>query len=100
MTIHITERDGDVQFRIRVSAGAKTSGINGIHDGMLKVSVTTVPEKGKANKAIIDLLARLLHLKKTQIVIAAGSTSTTKTIRVHEINQLDLTQRIDRATPD
>ena len=41
----------------RAHAGAKRSEIRDVQAGALRVSVTQAPEKGKANKAIVALLA-------------------------------------------
>ena len=53
-------------------------------DGMLtlKARVSAPPEGGKANKALIALLAKSLRLPKTSISIASGDTSRTKNLRI------------------
>ncbi len=43
---------------MRAHAGARQNGIVGEHNGMLRVAVTAAPEKGKANKAIVDVLSK------------------------------------------
>ena len=69
---------------VRAAAGARTSGIRGEQDGALKVSVTQVAEKGKANKAIVAVLAKALELRKSQFELIAGATSPNKRILVRE----------------
>ncbi len=49
--------DGTI-LPVRAQPGARRNEIRGVQDGMLKVCVTQSPEKGKANKAVIELLAR------------------------------------------
>ncbi|NCC21156.1 MAG: DUF167 domain-containing protein [Alphaproteobacteria bacterium] len=49
---------------------------------ILKVSVTAVPEKGKANKALIALLAKTWKIPKSALEIATGETARLKTLRV------------------
>ena len=49
---------------------------------VLKIAVTAVPEDGKANKAVIALLAKRLKLPKSAITIAAGETSRRKTLLI------------------
>ena len=44
----------------------------------LKVAVTAVPEKGKANEALIALLAKEWHLARSAITLAAGATDRRK----------------------
>jgi len=46
----------------------------------LKATVTAVPEKGKANTALIKLLAKKLGLPKTRISLIAGDQSRYKTV--------------------
>ena len=45
---------------------------------ILKVSVTAVPEKGKANKALVALLAKHLKIPKSAITIIRGETDRNK----------------------
>ena len=49
---------------------------------ILKVTVTAPPEDGKANKAVIALLAKRLKLPKSAIDIASGETSRHKTLLI------------------
>ncbi len=49
-------------------------------DRVLKVFVTTVPEKGKANKTLIALLAKEWKIPKSSIDIIKGSTDRLKTL--------------------
>lgn len=52
---------------------------------VLRARVTSVPEKNKANKALIALLAKILNLPKSAITISAGHTSQQKTIAIEGI---------------
>ncbi len=67
-----------VLLAVRASPGARRDEIRGEHDGALKVAVTQAPEKGKANKAIIELLAKRLRLRRSQIELLSGATSSQK----------------------
>lgn len=51
-------------------------------EGGLKVYLTTPPEAGKANKALIKILAAHLDLKKAQLTIVKGLRSRNKVIRI------------------
>ncbi len=48
----------------------------------LKVAVTAVPEDGKANEAVIKLLAKLWHIPKSSIAVVAGLTDRNKILHV------------------
>jgi hypothetical protein len=90
--------DGTI-LPIRAHPGARRNEIRGVQDGMLKVSVTQGPEKGKANKAVIELLAKKLGLKKSQIELIAGETSHQKRFLLRGVTPDELAERI-RALPD
>ena len=49
--------DGTI-LPVRAQPGARRNEIRGVQDGTLKVCVTQSPEKGKANKAVIELLGK------------------------------------------
>ena len=48
----------------------------------LKVAVTEAPEKGKANDALIRLLAKSWRLPKTAITVVRGATDRNKTLKI------------------
>ncbi|MEX2684426.1 MAG: DUF167 domain-containing protein [Candidatus Sigynarchaeota archaeon] len=61
----------------------------------LVIHVTAPPEKGKANKAIMKLLARYLGIGPSNISILRGSTSSTKILRVDGMNNEQLMRSLD-----
>ncbi len=79
---------------VKASPGARENAIRGMHDGQLKISVTAAPEKGKANKAIIEVLARALKLKRGQIELIAGDTSAQKRFLVRDCSLEELTAKL------
>jgi uncharacterized protein (TIGR00251 family) len=83
-----------VVLPVRAQPGARRDEIRGVHDGMLKVSVTAAPEKGKANKAIIALLARQLNLRKSQIELLSGDTSSQKRFLLRDVTAETLTPQL------
>ena len=58
--------------KIRVIPGASRDLVEPQDDGSLRVYVTAPPEKGRANKAVINLLAKYFDIKKSQIDIISG----------------------------
>ena len=84
--------DGTI-LPVRAQPGARRNEIHGIQDGMLKVCVTQSPEKGKANKAIVELLCKSLGLKKSQIELLSGETSRQKRFLVRGITLEELSQQ-------
>jgi len=51
-------------------------------DGSLKVYIRQAPADGKANKALIGILAEYYKIKKNDIRIVAGSTSRNKVVEI------------------
>lgn len=76
-----------IEVRLRVTPNAKINRIETIEqrdDGtaVLRVRVNAVPDKGKANKAVITLIAKTLGIAKTAITIKSGETARLKTIAI------------------
>ena len=73
-------------LNVKVTANAKTSCIKKVvqEDGSViyKIFTTAVPEKGKANKAIIQLLAKELNIPKSSLIITHGLTCSRKIIKI------------------
>lgn len=74
-------------LRLRVTPNAGRNAIEGFEtlaDGteVLRIRVAAVPDKGKANAAVIALLAKSLRLPKSALTITSGETARLKTIRI------------------
>jgi uncharacterized protein (TIGR00251 family) len=95
--IELSETSEGVILSVRAQPGAGQNAIRGEQNGMLKVSVTQVAEKGKANKAIVEVLAKGLGLKRSQIELVAGELQPQKRFLVREITREELGRRIDQA---
>lgn len=85
---------GGVIIPVHAQPGARKNGITGVHSGRLKVAVTQAPEKGKANQALVKLLAELLGLKRSQISLVAGETSNHKKFLIAGIDLATLQARL------
>src|SRR5271166_4877765 len=85
--------DGTI-LPVRAQPGARRNEIRGLQDGALKVCVTQAPEKGKANKAIVEVLAKWLGLRKSQIELISGETASQKKFLIREVGRQELSERI------
>jgi uncharacterized protein (TIGR00251 family) len=79
-------RDG-LRVAIRLSPGARSDrllGIVGAAGGgsVVKASVTAAAREGRANEALLELLARVWRLPRRDLSIVAGAASRSKTVRV------------------
>lgn len=90
----LEETASGVVVPVKAQPGARRNGITGIHAGCLKVAVTQAPEKGKANDAIVVVLTELLHLRRHQVELISGTTSSQKKFLVTGIARAELEQRI------
>jgi hypothetical protein len=82
-------RPGKGGFLLNVRATPRASrdevaGLVTAADGSvsLAVRVTAVPDKGKANKAVIETVARAARIAKSSISLASGETERNKTLLV------------------
>ena len=83
-----------VVLPLRAQPGAKRNEIRGLQDGMLKVSVTQIAEKGKANKALVEVVAKGLGLRKSQLALLTGETSSHKRFLVRGVTREQLAELI------
>lgn len=74
------------RINIKVIPGSSKNVLAGWLDGILKVRVTAKPEKGKANLAVVSLLASCLDMPKSKISIKSGHTSSRKSVLIDGIS--------------
>jgi uncharacterized protein (TIGR00251 family) len=67
---------------IRVQPGARKSAVEGLLGSRLKLRIAAPAVEGKANKAVVEFLAGVLKVKKSQVSILRGESSREKTVRV------------------
>ena len=101
-----TLRNGEVWLSVRLTPKAARDGIDGtttLSDGssVAKIRVRAVPEDGKANDALIRLVAQALDLPRSTIRLQSGATARTKVLAVSgDVQEIDgkLTAVFDRQT--
>lgn len=93
--IELESHEGGVILPVRAQPGSRKSELRAEQDGSLKVAVTQVAEKGKANKAIVVLLSKQLGFRKSQIELIAGETSAQKRFLIREASVEQLRAAID-----
>lgn len=92
--IEITSTRHGLLLPIRVQAGGRRNHAGGVHDGRLKVSVTQAPERGKANREVLKLLASVLGVRRSELSLEAGESSPHKVIRVANLSEAELRERL------
>jgi uncharacterized protein (TIGR00251 family) len=95
--ITITEQDGGCILPVRAQPGARKAGFLGEHAGALKLAVTAPPEDGRANKALVELLRKMLKIKRSQVILLSGETSRDKRFLISNLKKQDLELRVKSA---
>jgi uncharacterized protein (TIGR00251 family) len=80
--INYAEKEGKLNFQVRVVPRASRSEVIGEHDGVLRVRIAAPPVDGAANDELVRLLARTFGVPRSAIEIAGGATSKLKMISV------------------
>jgi len=96
--IELSNHPDGVILPVRAQPGAAKNALRGEQNGMLKVSVTQIAERGKANKAILEVLAKSLNLRRSQIELISGELQPQKRFLIRGILADDLAKRITAAT--
>ena len=94
MPVNITVHADGVSFPVRVTPRAKRNAVAGLTGEALKVTVQPPPEDGRANDAVIEVLADWLGIKCRQVAIIAGGTNRQKIVRVTGITPDVITNRL------
>jgi uncharacterized protein len=100
MSVSLERRSEGVVVPVKVRAGARKTGVAGEHGGALRVDVAAAPEKGKANRAVIDVLAGVFGVAKSAVELMAGATSAQKRFLVRGMDLATAKARIDDAVGD
>jgi uncharacterized protein (TIGR00251 family) len=82
-------------IRVKVIPRSSRTEIAGKEKDIYRVKITDPPVEGKANKALIALLAEKLGIAKRDIEITAGKTSRMKTVRVQGMSEVAVTQALE-----
>ena len=90
----IAGRDGELLLKVRAAPGARRDAVLGVHGDALRVAVRAAPEKGKANDAIVDVIAGWLGLRRSDLAVHGGGASRDKWIRIGSLRKEDLVRRI------
>lgn len=86
------------RVRLRVSPGARRDELVGRHGEGWKVRVAAPPEGGRANEAVLDLLARELALPRRSLSIVSGQTAREKVVLMEGIDRAEGERRLEAAT--
>lgn len=79
-----------IHLTVKIVPGSSRTEIVGLYDDMLKIKVAAPPEKGKANKMLLDFLAKQIGIRKNAIQITSGQTSAVKQLFFEGVTKQDV----------
>ena len=86
------------RVRLRVYPGARRNELVGRHGGGWKIRVAAPPEGGRANDAVLDLLARKLSLPRRSLSIVSGQAAREKIVQMEGIDPAETERRLEAAS--
>lgn len=91
------KKDNGCLLRVRLTPNSSCCRLNGLfydehNQAYLKISVVSVPENGKANKELIDFLAKMLNMPKSAISIIGGTQNRLKKIYIAGADETRISQ--------
>ncbi len=95
MSVLISTTHDGVRIPIKAVPGAKRDAIAGPLGDRLKIKVSAPPEGGKANKAIVAMLAKALGLKPASVSIVSGQTNPEKIALVVGMSEAAIRAKLD-----
>jgi uncharacterized protein (TIGR00251 family) len=83
----VSLHSGHIRLTVRLTPNGGREGIDGVEsdaagDRYLKARVRAVPEGGKANKALVELIAKRFGVAKSAIRLVSGETARKKILRI------------------
>jgi uncharacterized protein (TIGR00251 family) len=88
---NITDAKGGAAFTVTIIPQANRSEIVGIQrDGTLKISLTAPATGQEANEVLIEFLAALLDVHRSQVEIVAGHNGRDKIVSVINVSPADV----------
>ena len=83
---------------LRVTPGAKRSEVVGRYGEAWKVRVAAAPERGRANAAVLDLIATSLAVPRASVELLTGHTAQDKVVELAGIDRAEADRRLTALT--
>ena len=92
--IPVHENAKGVSFAVKVQPRARKNTITGAVGDALKLALAAPPVEGRANRAVIELLAEVLEIPRSSVTIANGATGRNKVVRIGGVSRRVVEQRL------
>lgn len=83
-----------ITISVKVTPRASSEKIVGWRDGELRLRVSAPPQDGRANAAVIALLAEALGVRRSAVTIAGGHAAPHKRIEIVGLTRDELERRL------
>lgn len=94
----VSEHNESCIIKVRVQPKASHNQVIGYEEGALRLRVTAPPAEGKANAAVIALLAKALGVSKSRLVIVQGHGSRDKMVSVDRLTEQEVRRRVEASS--
>jgi len=84
----------EARISVKVQPGASKNELLGLKGDVLRLKIAAPPEKGKANKELVDFLSQRLGIPKADIAIVSGHTSRQKVVSVIGLSREEILKRL------
>ena len=81
-------------LNVKVVPGSSRDRVAGRYGDGIKVQVSAPPEGGKANKAVIEVIAAALGVRAQQVQIVKGQTKARKVVEISGMELADVLARV------
>jgi uncharacterized protein (TIGR00251 family) len=85
------------RVEVTVSPGAASSELVGRHGAGWKARIAAPPERGKANRALEEMLADVLGVRRDRVSVVAGRTARRKVVEVEGLEAPEIVRRLEVA---
>jgi hypothetical protein len=92
--IELTAAAHGVEFSLKVVPGASRTAVVGVWGQALKVAVAAPPEGGKANGAVVELLAHILGVRRADVAVVSGHSRPVKRVAVRGMSAAAVAEKL------
>jgi uncharacterized protein len=86
------------RLRVRVSPGARRGGVAGRVGEVWKLRVTAPAERGRANEAVVRLLAETMDVPRRQVALVSGHSAREKVVELEGVEAAEVERRLTGAS--
>ncbi|MEY2399879.1 MAG: uncharacterized protein QOJ00_3053 [Actinomycetota bacterium] len=96
-TAGANDDDGSAVLRLHVQPGAGKTAIVGRHGDAMKIRVAAPPEGGRANDAVVALIAQTFDVKLASVSLISGESSRAKRVQIDGVAQVEVERLLELA---